>query len=104
MSTALRVSEINVLFDIPDIFCVISDSSVRAEFARIAHIEPLLSCKGKAVRAVVAYAAELCLNIAPHIAEEVVMVGSVPACTVKESSVKLAEIAAAAVGNASVDK
>ena len=75
--------------DSPYIFSVVGNGSVCAEFARIAHIEPLLLSKGKSVGAVIVYAAELCLDIAIDIAEEIVVVGSVPACAIEQGSVKL---------------
>ena len=45
-----RLNSVNmILFYIPDIFGIIGNSSIRTEFACIAHIKPLFSCKGHSV-------------------------------------------------------
>lgn len=88
----------------PDVLGIVGDSSVRAEFSGIAHIKPLLFSKSKSVAAVVAYAAQLRLNIAFKIAEQIIMIRRMPACAVEQRDIKLTEISASAVGNAAVNK
>ena len=87
----MRLSKLNRLY-FPNVLSIILDSSVRRELAGIGNVEPAFLSESKLVL-VVSVDFELSLNIAFKVAQNVIMVRNVPACTVSESLVKLLKAA-----------
>ena len=89
--------------NLPDILCIASNRSIRAELACIANILPLLCSEIHAVL-VILIATQLCSYIAFQIAQQVIMVWSVPACTIQQGIIQFSEVAAAAVRKCAVNQ
>ena len=71
-------------FDFPDVFRVFGNSAVGTEFPRRRHIQPAFLDKFIVIEFEVAVRFEFSLNIVFKVAENIVVVGSVPGRAVQQ--------------------